>query len=250
MHSGKPSTFEAEAPVGASGRILAKRAALVVKRGLPYAEACDLQNRLVARRRQGKIPDVLLLTEHPPVYTFGKSGKKEHLLLSDAERKARGIELYWADRGGDITYHGPGQLVGYPIFDMHGFYLDIGRFLRDIEECLILALQAFGLSGERVPGRTGVWVQDEKIASIGIKLTRWVTKHGFALNVNNDLANFQGIIPCGIADKKMTSVRACLGSPVEMEEVIKRVRDGFEKVFNLRFQREMSEHLHDLVTEA
>ncbi len=204
-----------------------------VLRRLPYREGWELQNRLFEARKQGSIPDVLLLVEHQPVYTFGKSGKKEHLLIPEQEAKRRGIEIFWIDRGGDITYHGPGQLVGYPIFDLHHYYLDVGRFLRDLEEVLIRTLAHFDIKAGRIAGLTGVWVEDKKIASIGVKLSRWITKHGFALNVSTDLHYFAQIIPCGIAEKPMTSMEQVLGRSVTLDEVIPRVLEEFQEVFHL-----------------
>ena len=209
---------------------------VVVKRNWPYRDAWDIQNLLFEKRRQKQIPDVLLLTEHPPVYTFGKSGKQNHLLLSEREIEEKGIELFWADRGGDVTFHGPGQLVGYPIFDLHDYYLDVGRFLRDIEECLIRALADFQVSAGRIPGLTGVWVGDAKIAAIGVKISRWVTKHGFALNVNTDLDFFKGIVPCGITDKAVTSLHQVAQDRPPMQRVIERVIHRFEEVFNQTLQ--------------
>ncbi len=209
---------------------------LYIHRPMAYKEAWDLQNRLFDKRMRGDIPDVLFLTEHPPVYTFGKSGKTQHLLISEQQAQRKGIDLFWIDRGGDITFHGPGQLVGYPIFDLHGFYLDVGRFLRDVEEALIVALAAFGIEAGRIPGLTGVWVGEEKIAAIGVKLSRWITKHGFALNVNTDLSYFGHIVPCGIPDKPVTSMQKVLGHEVNMETVIARVVQAFEQVFGIELR--------------
>jgi len=194
------------------------------------------------------LPNVLFLTEHPPVYTFGKSGHPENLLLPESEIRRRGIELFWADRGGDITFHGPGQLVGYPIFDLHDFYLDVGRFLREVEEGIIRALAAFSIDAGRIPGLTGVWVGEKKIAAIGIKLSRWVTKHGFALNVNTDLGYFQYIVPCGIADKPVTSMQALLGEAVPMHAVIEALMQSFSQVFDLEFETKQIVELLETVT--
>lgn len=202
---------------------------------LPYAEALDMQNDLFQRRMRNEIPDVLLITEHPPVYTFGKNADARHLLLDETQVKARGIDLFWIDRGGDITFHGPGQLVGYPILDLHGYYRDVGRFLREIEEVLIHALARFNIAGSRVPGLTGVWVGDAKIAAIGVKLSRWVSKHGFALNVNTDLSYFSDIVPCGIRDKAVTSMQKILDAPVPFDAVIDAVIESFASVFSIAF---------------
>ncbi|RMD93589.1 MAG: lipoyl(octanoyl) transferase, partial [Calditrichaeota bacterium] len=168
------------------------------------------------------------------VYTFGKSGKKEHLLIDESEARRRGIEIFWIDRGGDITFHGPGQLVGYPIFDLHDHYLDVGRFLRDLEECLIRTLSDFEIRAGRIEGLTGVWVENKKVAAIGVKLSRWITKHGFALNVNTNLSYFNHIVPCGISDKPVTSMQQLLGDEVDMAAVIRQVIVHFEEIFSIK----------------
>jgi lipoyl(octanoyl) transferase len=183
----------------------------------------------------------LLFTEHPPVYTLGKSGDKNNVLMSDEELAANDISFYQTNRGGDITFHGPGQLVGYPILDLEKFYTDIGRYLRNIEEVIILTLQEYGLKGERSVGETGVWLdpsipgKERKICAIGVRCSRWITMHGFALNVNTDLTYFNNIIPCGIANKQVTSLAKELGQPLGIEEVKKKVKNNFEKVFEIRF---------------
>lgn len=182
----------------------------------------------------------LLFVEHPPVYTLGKSGKKENVLINEAEREAQHIAFYHTNRGGDITFHGPQQLVGYPIFDLENFYTDIGRYLRELEEVIILTMAEYGLKGERSPGETGVWLDaavkghERKICAMGIRCSRWITMHGFALNVNTDLRYFDNIIPCGIQNKQVTSIQKELGKDVPMEEVKEVVKDKFEKVFNVR----------------
>lgn len=209
---------------------------LLVRHDLPYAQGWALQNTLFDLRKAGRIPDILILTEHRPVYTFGKSGKREHLLIPEEQVRKKGIDLFWIDRGGDITYHGPGQLVGYPIFDLHNYYLDIGRFLRDLEAVLIQVLSQFHIAASRKPGLTGVWVGEMKIASIGIKVSRWITKHGFAVNVNTDMHYFQNIVPCGIADKPMTSMQLVLGEPVAMDRVMTGVVDAFRQVFGIALE--------------
>lgn len=204
---------------------------------LRYKRAWDIQNTLHELRKQDRIPDVLMLTEHPPVYTLGKNARAEHLLIPEAEAARRGIDVHWIDRGGDITFHGPGQLVGYPIFDLHHFYRDVGRYLREIEEALIVALSHFGIAAGREAGLTGVWTEAGKIAAIGIKLSRWFTKHGFALNVNTDLAYFRHIVPCGINNRPVTSMAEILGRPLRIAEVIDAVEDGFAQVFSFDFAR-------------
>lgn len=180
----------------------------------------------------------LLFCEHPPVYTLGKSGHEEHILISDAERIAKGIEYYKTNRGGDITFHGPGQIVGYPILDLEKYYTDIGRYLRNIEEVIILLLKGYGIKGERSSGETGVWIdatvkgRERKICAIGVRCSRWVTMHGFAFNVNTDLAYFGNIVPCGISDKKVTSLQQELGYTLPFNEVKEQLKRIFEQVFD------------------
>lgn len=182
----------------------------------------------------------LLFVEHPPVYTLGKSGNKENVLMSDEALKANAISFFHTNRGGDITFHGPGQLVGYPILDLEKFYSDIGRYLRNIEEVIILTMAEYGLKGERSPGETGVWIDPEikgrerKICAIGVRSSRWVTMHGFAFNVNTNLSYFNNIIPCGIADKQVTSLEKEIGHTIVMQEVKEKVKRNFEKVFEVR----------------
>ncbi|GAA4747951.1 lipoyl(octanoyl) transferase LipB [Flavisolibacter ginsenosidimutans] len=179
----------------------------------------------------------LLFVEHPPVYTLGKSGKIEHVLINEEERKARGIEFYHTNRGGDITFHGPQQIVGYPILDLEKFYTDIGRYLRELEEVIILTLADFGINAGRSKGETGVWIdadakgRERKICAMGVRCSRWITMHGFALNVNTDLSYFNHIIPCGIQNKKVTSMKEELGSEVPVEDVKESLKRNFEKVF-------------------
>lgn len=225
-----------------------------------YAEAWELQKRLVADRADGHCGDTLLLLEHPHTYTLGRSGKIEHLLMSEAERQARGVSVHWVDRGGDITYHGPGQLVGYPIIavvshTVHGVesstqrdripQTDYVRYLRDIEEVLIRALAAFGVRGERAPGYTGVWVGEEKIAAIGVKVNaRGISSHGFALNVCTDLSYFAGIIPCGIQCRGVTSLDRLLGRPVTINEVAEAVVASFGEVFGFEMRASPSAARH------
>jgi lipoyl(octanoyl) transferase len=192
------------------------------------------------RNAQRATRNFLLFVEHPPVYTLGKSGKIEHVLINEAERKERGIEFYQTNRGGDITFHGPDQVVGYPILDLEKFYTDIGRYLRELEEVIILTLEEYGIVAGRSSGETGVWIdalnpgKERKICAMGVRCSRWITMHGFALNVNTDLAYFNHIIPCGIANKKVTSIKEELGREVSMEEVKEKLKRNFEKVFNVK----------------
>jgi len=202
---------------------------------VPYADALALQRTLHALRVAGTIPDTLLLLEHPPVITLGKAFHPEHLRYAREFYAQQGVELHPTDRGGDVTCHNPGQLVGYPIFDVSQHGRDLHKFLRDIEQAIIDALHAFGVEAHRESGYTGVWVGNAKIAAIGIKVTKWVSMHGFALNVNNDLRLFQTIVPCGIADRPVTSLQQVLGRAVPMEQVKHQVAQGLERVFNLCF---------------
>jgi lipoyl(octanoyl) transferase len=181
----------------------------------------------------------LLLVEHPPVYTLGKSGKMEHVLINEQERSEKGIQFFQTNRGGDITFHGPAQIVGYPILDLEKFYTDIGRYLRELEEVIIMTLAEYGIVAGRSAGETGVWIdafikgRERKICAMGVRCSRWVTMHGFALNVNTDLAYFNHIIPCGIQNKKVTSMKEELGREVDFEEVKARLKRNFEKVFDV-----------------
>jgi lipoyl(octanoyl) transferase len=185
-----------------------------------YADASRLQERLVEARRAGEAPDTLLLLEHPPVVTLGRGAHVENLLLDEAGLRDRGIELHEAGRGGDVTYHGPGQLVGYPVVALQGERRDAHRYLRDLEEGLIAAAASFGIRSGRVPGLTGVWAGSGKLAAIGVRIgTGWVTSHGFALNVGEDLSGFDAIVPCGIRDRGVTSLSRETGRSFDLEAV-------------------------------
>lgn len=209
-----------------------------------YQPVWDLQEQLlkenVERKTKGE-PAVhhLLFVEHPPVYTLGKSGKREHVLIGEQEMMERQIDFFQTNRGGDITYHGPGQLVGYPILDLEQFYTDIGRYLRELEEVIILTLAHYGLKGERSKGETGVWLDPHiigkarKICAMGVRCSRWITMHGFALNVSNDLSYFNHIVPCGIPDKSVTSLQNELQQPVELAAVKEIVQAKFQQVFGV-----------------
>ncbi|HLD52787.1 MAG TPA: lipoyl(octanoyl) transferase LipB [Sediminibacterium sp.] len=179
----------------------------------------------------------LLFVEHFPVYTLGKNGKEEHVLISETDRLKKGIEYFHINRGGDITFHGPGQLVGYPILDLERFKTDLGWYLRSLEEVIIKTMADYGLKGERSAGETGVWLdahikgKERKICAMGIKCSRWITMHGFAFNVNTDLTYFDHIVPCGIQNKKVTSLAQELGRMIDFEEVKYRVKKHFEAIF-------------------
>ncbi|HMO60527.1 MAG TPA: lipoyl(octanoyl) transferase LipB [Ferruginibacter sp.] len=218
---------------------------------IPYKQAWDYQEQLLQQAVQSKIqqakgmetilqPHHLLLCEHPPVYTLGKSGHLENILISEADMAAQGIEFFKTNRGGDITFHGPEQVVGYPILDLEKFYTDIGRYLRELEEVIILTMGEYGLKGERSSGETGVWIDpgvkgsERKICAMGVRCSRWVTMHGFALNVNTNLGYFDNIIPCGIANKRVTSLQQELGCNVDIVEVKEKICRNFEQVFNTR----------------
>ena len=182
----------------------------------------------------------LLFVEHPPVYTLGKSGHIENVLITEEERKTRGIDFFYTNRGGDITFHGPQQVVGYPILDLEKFYTDIGLYLRNLEEVIMLTMAEYGLQGERSPGETGVWLEpgvkgkERKICAIGVRCSRWITMHGFAFNVNTDLAYFDSIIPCGIQNKKVTSLSKELQGDVSFTEAKQKIKKNFEKVFDVQ----------------
>jgi lipoyl(octanoyl) transferase len=199
---------------------------------IAYADALELQAELVASRRAGEIPDTLLLLEHPHVITLGSGSHEENVLVSAEERAERGIELFETGRGGDVTYHGPGQLVGYPILDLKPDRQDLHRYLRDLEEVLIGVLGEFGLRGSRKEGLTGVWVDDRKLAAIGVRVSSgWITSHGFALNVNTDLSFFGAIVPCGIRDHGVGSISEEVGRTVAMREAEDAVVRQMERVF-------------------
>lgn len=198
-----------------------------------YEEALALQRRLAQMRIEGEVDDLLLLLEHPPVITQGRGGKADHLLADPRVLRKRGIHFVEVDRGGDITYHGPGQLVGYPILDLSYHGRDTHSYLRKLEDVLIRTLKDFGIGAERQTGRTGVWVGKQKIASIGVHIRRWVTWHGFALNVDTDLSGFKLIVPCGIDGVEMISLSRLKGKRFTQEEVMKRIIVHFAEVFHL-----------------
>lgn len=227
---------------------------------ISYQDAWDLQEKLVqqnvdikseARKKllEGEGQEIspaslpttnyLLFCEHPPVYTLGKSGHMDNVLLSQQQLADKKIEFFHTNRGGDVTFHGPQQIVGYPILDLEKFYTDIGKYLRSLEEVIILTLADYGLYGERSPGETGVWLDpdkpghERKICAMGIRCSRWITMHGFAFNINTDLSYFSNIIPCGIVNKKVTSMEKELGRTEPLEEVQQILRENFEKVFEV-----------------
>ena len=212
----------------------------VVDLGLmPYAPACELQRELVEARKANAIPNVLLFCEHPHVITLGRNGKREHLCASDRLLAQMKVEFQAADRGGDITYHGPGQIVGYPILDLAEQRRDIRWYVEQLEETMIRATCDFGIETHRVPGKHGIWVgsangtaaPEEKLAALGVHLSRWVTSHGFAYNVSTDLRYFDLIVPCGIQDARATSLERILGGAIEIAEAKARLSAHFADVF-------------------
>ncbi len=216
---------------------------------MPYASAWELQQRLVAARKAGAVPDVLLLCEHPHVITLGRNGKRENLQASDRVLRQMKVEFRATDRGGDVTYHGPGQIVGYPILDLARLRRDVAWYVEQLEEVMIHATAEFGIAARRIPGMHGIWVETggpagtEKLAALGVHLSRWVTSHGFAYNVSTDLRYFDLIVPCGLAGKRATSLERVLGRAVRTEEVAPLLVESFGEVFG----REMHVvSLHDL----
>ncbi len=199
-----------------------------------YGVALELQRSLVGLRKEGKIADTLLLLEHPAVITLGRNADPGNVLASEGALRQKGVALFECDRGGDVTYHGPGQLVGYPIFDLRGFEPRLGAvaFVRRVEEALVRTCADFGIEAERVAGRTGVWTRGGKIAAIGVHISRGVTSHGFALNVSTNLDAFQLIVPCGIADKPVTSMAKELGRAPGLDEAAQSVARNFGRVFS------------------
>jgi lipoyl(octanoyl) transferase len=229
--------------------------ALQVDLGLiGYAEAWELQKRVVASRKAGAIADVLLLCEHPPVITLGRSGKRENLLASEHVLRQKGVEFHASDRGGDITYHGPGQIVGYPILNLGAIRRDVVWYVRMLEEAMIRATAEFGIAAERVAGKTGIWVRagstEEKLAAIGVRISRWVTSHGFAYNVSTDLRNFDLIVPCGIADRKATSLEKLLGRSVEEKEVAPRIAKHLGELLGLEMREASKKELLENLEHA
>ena len=210
---------------------------------IAYTKASKIENNINQPIHYPNTEHFLLFCEHPPVYTLGKSGNKANILISSAEMQQKEIQFFKINRGGDITFHGPGQIVCYPIFDLEKMYTDIGRYLRELEEVVIDTLAQFGIKGERSKGETGVWInpnvqgEERKICAMGVRCSRWVTMHGFALNVHTNLDYFKNIIPCGITDKKVTSMTTELNIPVDINVVKIQLQKSFEKVFNVAFTK-------------
>lgn len=199
---------------------------------IDYKQAWDLQKEIFDFRLRNEINDTLFLLEHPHTYTLGKVAEKENLISSESQMNELGISVYEIDRGGDITYHGPGQIVGYPIIKLSDWKEDTHQYLRGLEEVIILTCREYGIETERNSKYTGVWIGERKIAAIGIKVSRWITMHGFAFNINTDLSYFGGIIPCGIKDKDVTSLQRELGREININEVKEKLIKNFKKVFD------------------
>jgi lipoyl(octanoyl) transferase len=243
-----------------AARIQRKTCRVVNLGAIGYADGVALQQRLVAARKAGTAPDVLLLVEHPHVLTLGRGGKLEHLRVSGAVLRQMGVELHRTDRGGDITYHGPGQIVGYPILQLSEIRRDVVWYVRQLEEVMIRATAAFGVATFRVPGRTGVWARpargdntlavEEKLGAIGVHISRWVTSHGFAYNASSDLRYFDLIVPCGIADCRATSLERLLGRPVTPAEVVPHLTREFGRVFDLQMAEARRDELDEWLAAA
>jgi len=201
-----------------------------------YAAGLECQRERVAARKAGAIPDTLLLLEHPHVYTLGRNARRENVLVSSSFLQSRGASVFETDRGGDVTYHGPGQLVGYPIIDLTQHRRDIAWYMRSLEEVFIRVAAEYGIEAGRLAGAAGVWVGNSKLVAVGVHISRWVTSHGFAFNVNTDLRFFEWIVPCGLHGRGVTSLERVLGHPVDIGEVSGRVIDAFGQVFGLAMQ--------------
>jgi lipoyl(octanoyl) transferase len=222
-----PTTADACAPKPRTFEV--RRLGLV-----PYGDALELQRTLVEERRTGRVSNLLLLLQHPRVITLGvRRDSRSHVTASDAQLAMHGIDVYEAGRGGDVTYHGPGQVVGYPILDLRPERCDVHRYVRDLEEVMIRVCADYGVRAHRVEGLSGVWVGTEKIGAIGVRISRWITSHGFAFNVNTMLEDFQLIVPCGIAGRGVTSLAKLLGREVSIEEVEGRIIRRFAEVFDM-----------------
>ena len=201
---------------------------------VPYGEALERQKALVEERRAGRVPNLLLLLQHPAVITLGvRRDSRSHVMATEGELAMQGIEVYETGRGGDVTYHGPGQIVGYPILDLRPDRCDVHRYVRDLEEVMIRVCADYGVAAHRVEGLSGAWVGTEKIGAIGVRISRWITSHGFAFNVNTRLEDFQLIVPCGIADRGVTSLGKLLGEEPSIAQVEDRVIRRFAEVFDM-----------------
>lgn len=203
---------------------------------IDYAEAHRLQKELQSKRIRGEISDIVLLLEHPPVFTMGRSAKAQHVVAPPELLKARGIQVHEVGRGGDVTYHGPGQLVAYPIIDLKPDRKDVRKYVASLEETMIRTCAGFGLPAGRVEGLNGAWIGDRKVGAVGVRISRWVTMHGLALNVNSDLRQFEMIVPCGIQDKGVTSLSAELGRTVRVTDVVEPLARHFARLYEARIE--------------
>jgi lipoate-protein ligase B len=231
-----------------SGQVMESKDCIVVWHGcIPYAQALDLQMKICELKKRGFEKDVLLLLEHPPTITLGRNGSPGNLLAGEEDMKRRGVALFNVDRGGDITFHGPGQLVGYPILNLRAGERDVHGYMRNLEESLIRLLAGYEIKGERDSRYTGVWTSLGKIAAMGVHLSRWITRHGFALNVNTDLSFYQMIVPCGITGRNVTSMKDQLSRSIDLAEVADRYISEFSTVFHRNMiQMEESELISEL----
>ena len=232
LESPHPSLRDEPGSLRTSRKLEVRRLGLV-----PYAEGLELQRVLVEDRKADRVPDTLLLLQHPHVVTIGvKKDGRSHIIATPEQLSARGVEVFETGRGGDVTYHGPGQLVGYPILDLHPDRRDVHRYVRDLEEVMIRVCAGYGLTADRIQGFSGAWIGDEKIGAVGVRISRWVTSHGFAFNVATDVEFFNLIVPCGIADRGVTSLAAQLSRVPEMREVEDRFEEHFASVFDRQFE--------------
>jgi lipoyl(octanoyl) transferase len=227
-----PSCFELGVQLPQGSENESAKPCYVIDLGrMDYGRSLIVQDQIVERRKKNEIPDCLLFVEYPHVITLGKMGKIRHLLVSELELRKSGVEFFPTHRGGDITYHGPGQLVVYPVLDLKNRRRDIDHYLRDLESCIVITLGDFGILARRIPGATGVWVGEEKIAAIGIRTSQWICSHGLALNVSTDLSYFTFIVPCGLDSKSVTSMSKLLGIEVAISQVKERFSFHFGKMF-------------------
>ena len=216
-----------------------RRPLLVRRLGvIPYVEAWDRQRVLVAERKEGRVPDHLLLLEHPSVYTFGKRGDLGHVDMNEETRRALGIDLVHSDRGGDVTWHGPGQLVGYPVIDLSPDRKGVARYIHDLEEVIIRTCADFGVEAGRADRLTGVWARNDKVAAIGVRISRWITSHGFAFNVCNSLEAYDHIVPCGIRERGVTTLSKLAGRDITVDEAAGRLVERFAERFDRRIIEE------------
>ncbi|MDE3179796.1 MAG: lipoyl(octanoyl) transferase LipB [Acidobacteriota bacterium] len=223
----------------------------VEKHGLvEYGRALELQRRRTAERKAGDIPDTLILLQHPHVYTLGRNGRRENILASSRHLARAGITVFETDRGGDVTYHGPGQLVGYPVIDLNRHRRDVRWYMRSLEEVFIRTAAEYGIQAVRIEGCTGVWVGNAKLVAMGVHISRWVTSHGFAFNVSTDLTYFSSIIPCGLRDKGVTSLEVSLARPVAMEDAMERVIRNFGRIFEMEMDQLGGDKLRGAVIPA